>query len=455
MAHMPAIVAGLLAEQRHALTPGHGTEKENPMRLRASFVINLNFLLVSLCAVVQAQSNPPRYVVKDLGALPGSSFSQPGQLTNNGMIAGVSTAPDGYQHPVVWIEDHIIDLDWLGDGGLNASAFGINSLGRVSIQKESASFDPNGEDFCAYGTHRVCTAAVWQWGKFTNLPALGGNNSTVGNVNSFGQIAGLAETEIMDDTCGSLIPAQKLRFQGVIWGPENRDIRRLAPLGNDTVSLALWMNDHGEAVGASGLCGNTAIPPLAFGPHAVLWDRDGVPHDLGNLGSLVGNAALGINNRKQVVGASSLQNDSTPFYKTHAFLWTTERGMVDLGTLPGDVASVGSGINEEGEIVGISIDPSGNPRPVYWSNGVPVDLNTQVASDSTMYLLWAQGVNNHGEIAGWGVDKATGDIHTYLAIPNRCSDGTVPAVNFSAGVSTPFPLPEHIRRFLQRGARKR
>ena len=63
----------------------------------------------------------------------------------------------------------------------------------------------------------------------------------------------------MDETCGSLIPAQKLRFQGVVWGPANRDIRRLSLLGNDTVSVALWMNDQGEAVGPPGLCGNTAI----------------------------------------------------------------------------------------------------------------------------------------------------------------------------------------------------
>ena len=71
-----------------------------------------------------------------------------------------------------------------------------------------------------------------------------------------------------------------------------------------------------------------------------------------------------------------------------------------------------------------------------------------------MRITHAAGVNNRGEIAGWGVDKATGDIHTYLAIPDRCSDGTIPPVNFSAGVSSPAPLPEHIRRFLQRGYRK-
>jgi probable HAF family extracellular repeat protein len=173
-----------------------------------------------------------------------------------------------------------------------------------------------------------------------------------------------------------------------------------------------------------------------------------------SLGRAVVNAALGINNRGQVVGASSLQSDSTPFYKTDGFLWTKERGMVDLGTLPGDVASGALAINDNGEIVGVSIDSSGNPRPVYWHNGAPVDLNTQVPSDSMMYMVFAQAINNHGEIAGWGVDKATGDIHTYLAIPYRCTDGSVPPVNFSACVSAPVPLPEPVRRFLQRGYRK-
>jgi len=41
------------------------------------------------------------------------------------------------------------------------------------------------------------------------------------------------------------------------------------------------------------------------------------------------------------------------------------KATADLGTLAGDVASAALGINDEGEIVGISIDPSGNPRPVY------------------------------------------------------------------------------------------
>jgi hypothetical protein len=65
LVHMSGIVAGSLAEQKHVMTFGHGSEKEIPMRLRASFFSNMSFLLVSLCGVLQAQSKPPRYVVKD------------------------------------------------------------------------------------------------------------------------------------------------------------------------------------------------------------------------------------------------------------------------------------------------------------------------------------------------------------------------------------------------------
>jgi hypothetical protein len=54
--------------------------------------------------------------------------------------------------------------------------------------------------------------------------------------------------------------------------------------GHDTVGIAMSMNDHGQAVGSSGTCDTSALPPLAYGSHAVLWETDGSVHDLGNLG---------------------------------------------------------------------------------------------------------------------------------------------------------------------------
>ena len=420
------------------------------MNIRIALVSSFS-LLFPMGAVAQAQNATARYIVRDLGALPGGGFSQPGTLNEAGVVAGVSVASDGIQHAVLWVGDQILDLKSSGDHGLNTAAFGINSLGRVSLQTETSAYDPNGEDFCAYGTHRVCTAAVWQGGRFISLPTLGGNNGTVGNVNSLGQIPGVTETATADSSCASRFPAQKLQYQAVVWGPDLHRVRALPLPGTDTVSVALWMNDKGQAVGASGNCSNTNPPPITAGPHAILWERDGTPIDLGNLGSSALNAALAINNRGEVVGASSLRGDSTPFNGTDAFLWTSQHGMKDLGTLSDDVASVASSINDAGEIVGISIDPTGNLRAVYWHDGIPFDLNTQVVSGSNLYLLWAADINNRGEITGWGVDTSTGEIHTYLAVPNRMRDGTIPFVQFDFPAVAPAALPDDIRQRLERG----
>ncbi len=157
-----------------------------------------------------------------------------------------------------------------------------------------------------------------------------------------------------------------------------------------------------------------------MGPHAVLWDTDGTPIDLGNLGGsvdvslfAVGNRATYINNRGQVVGGSTLAGNKT----AHAFLWARDTGMKDLGVLPGDDNSGAIAINERGEIVGVSNDTDGNGRAFLWRNGLMSDLNTLAPSDSPLYLVAALGINDRGEIVGFGATEG-GDIHAFLATPN-------------------------------------
>jgi probable HAF family extracellular repeat protein len=157
------------------------------------------------------------------------------------------------------------------------------------------------------------------------------------------------------------------------------------------------------------------LPPLAFGPQAVLWDTDNNAQDLGNLGSTALNIALAVNNKTQVVGVSSLYPDSSPFGGSHAFLW--QRGvMKDLGTLPGDVQSVAQSINDEGQVAGVSFDEHGNPRPFLWQNGVMQDLNEVVVGGDPLLLRFGPFINNKGEIAGFGVTDH-GDVHAVLASP--------------------------------------
>jgi len=144
-----------------------------------------------------------------------------------------------------------------------------------------------------------------------------------------------------------------------IWGPDG-STHRLSPLVSegDTVANAFTINDHGEAVGDSGLCSTTGLPPFAINfstaSHAVLWDKDGV-HDLGSLGGAF-NGASSINNRGEVVGVAQSPKDGT----THAFLWTRETGMLDYGAFPGAAATVVGCChtnNDRGEIVGFSVHP--------------------------------------------------------------------------------------------------
>lgn len=72
-------------------------------------------------------------------------------------------------------------------------------------------------------------------------------------------------------------------FEPVIWGPNPHKIRELSLLKGDTVGAAMAINDNGQAVGVTGTCSNTEIPPFTAAPHAVLWEKDGTVHNLGNL----------------------------------------------------------------------------------------------------------------------------------------------------------------------------
>ena len=103
------------------------------------------------------------------------------------------------------------------------------------------------------------------------------------------------------------------------------------------------------------------------------------------------------------------------------------------------------------EIVGISIDPAGGLRATYWNNGIPVDLNSQTAAGSNLYLFWASDIDNRGEITGWGVDTSTGEIHTYLAVPNRMHGEAIPTLQFDSSAISHRELPDEVRQRLARG----
>ena len=120
--------------------------------------------------------------------------------------------------------------------------------------------------------------------------------------------------------------------------------------------------------------------------------------DLGTLGGDF-SAAYAINSVGQIAGeAYTAQNMGT-----HAFLYSGGR-MIDLGSLGSYARALA--INGNGVVVGQSDVPSKSYSMVYhafiYSGGKMRDLNSMIGSGSGWVLNAATGINDAGQIVGYG-----------------------------------------------------
>src|SRR3954465_13930356 len=111
-----------------------------------SVVILLTALILPIRPAAQEHSathhgnGAPRFTVADVG-----SFT-PNFVADNGVVAGLATAPDGTPHAVLWYQGRRVNIAKPGLGGPNSGAFGVNQNGQVDGQAEINKKDPNNED---------------------------------------------------------------------------------------------------------------------------------------------------------------------------------------------------------------------------------------------------------------------------------------------------------------------
>src|SRR4029453_11471849 len=116
------------------------------------------------------------------------------------------------------------------------------------------------------------------------------------------------------------------------------------------------------------------------------------------------------NDAGQVVGWSAIADNSA-----HAFLWSGGV-MSDLGTLGGD-ASQAVSINASGKVVGWSRTVGSSQHAFLYSSGGMQDLNDFIPTSSGWELTFASGINEMGQIVGWGlINRQT---HAFLLTPSR------------------------------------
>jgi len=386
-------------------------------QLRSFWVLWVATIVLACSSSAFAQQS---YKITDMGLNHSSdNFSMVMGLNNEGWAENM----DGVVNPpirststtiasgraVIYAHGRNFDLGTLGGKNSWTNYGGINDRGEAVGLAETSVPDPDGEDFCTFGTKKTCRPFLWREGHIMALPTLGGNNGQASAINNRGQIVGISETTVQDSGCSPSKPGKII--SPVFW--ERGEVRALPTVDRDPDGFVQGINDRGQAVGSSGTCANMAT-------HAVLWENDSAL-ELPNLGH-DGNAAYAINDHGQAVGYVS---DGTTIV---ASLWPNgvHSAVANLGILPGDGAAFATGINNRGQVVGSTFSSVGWSRGFIWQDNVMTDLNTLIRGDSNLLIIAASNINERGQISGMASVMSgpdAGKIHAILLTPGEESIG--------------------------------
>jgi probable HAF family extracellular repeat protein len=352
------------------------------------------FLVIATMALPSAFAQV-RYQVTDLGTLPGTTWSWPDGINNNGQIVGVCQFVAGPGPGTAFVYSNAT-MTALGTTGYpfyggKSLAYAINNHGLIVGQ--------------AINYASQADACLWDGGAITDLGKMGGNSSIALGINDAGAVVGNYGT----NNYGS---SAFLYTNGVMVS--------LGTLGG-TNSSANGINNARQIAGSSKVINGDN--------HAFLYDS-GTMIDLSTLGGSTSTAAA-INQSGQIVGSSILANG-----QTHAFLYSAGV-MTDLGSLPGDGTSYANAINNSGQIVGNASSPPLSPAHAFiYDKGIMTDLNNLISPSSGWTLGAATGINDKGQIVGQGTNPSH-QSHAYLLTPYNAAQLSISPSDSDVVISWP------------------
>lgn len=323
--------------------------------------------------------------VIDLGTL-GGGQSEAHDINNLGYIIG--SAHNGTtMKPFVWNNNLMTEIAGNNTNDSNSVLTSVSSINNKSQIVGQMLTKVDG--IYNYVSH----PAIWDNGVLIDLYPESYTSITMTSINDDGQSVG----NLMDNYGNQ---------NAMLWS--NGQFVPLGTLPDMTQSYAYAINNIGQVVGTSSFY--SWWDPSKRIARPFLWSN-GAMVDLGTLGGSKSHA-FSINDSGQAVGFSSIAANNLE----HATLWSNGT-IQDLGVLPNYSFSYANDINNKGQIVGTSTkDYQGKGCATLWENGSVIDLNSLIAG-SGWYLLDARGINDKGQIVGYGYNPE-GFTRGYLLIPN-------------------------------------
>jgi probable HAF family extracellular repeat protein len=311
-------------------------------------------IVIVLLATIN-QGKGASYTITDLGSFGGITGAN--SINNHGQVTGYSyldsSSTSSICHAFFYSSGTLTDL-----GTDGSYAWDINDDGQVvgSIGDKAFLYENK------------------------QISLLGGISSNASAINDKGQIVGWSYNTTAMNTHAVLFHDGTFTDLGTLDGLD---------------SYARDINSHGQIVGSSSK--NAYL-------HAFLYDDEKMI-DLGTLGGSC--QAFALNNLGDVVGYSDTNEG------THGFLYRNS-AMTDLGTLGGAFSNAND-INDDGHIVGCSETANNRTHAFLISTKIMIDLNNLIASDSGWELMSAEGINNCGQIVGYGIHN--GNPRAFLLTP--------------------------------------